>query len=170
MPPPKQWPEGNNWQLADRFGGPPELVLRSDPYSMPADGQDNGAARRIRIIDDRLREDIDVAWPQIERANPDTLYRVFGAADWSNREILTDEILKDAPEGATLEGFLWPADYRVLPDTTAEELVRLMLDGFIEAVGEERLSVPEDRGGGNMLGALKVDLDPEAKKAELGRT
>jgi type I restriction enzyme M protein len=26
---------------------------------------------------------------EIERANPDTLYRVFGAADWSNREILT---------------------------------------------------------------------------------
>jgi UPF0755 protein len=55
-------------------------------------------------------------------------------------------VLKDAPEGATLEGFLWPADYRVLPDTTAEELVRMMLDGFIEAVGEERLTVPEDRG------------------------
>lgn len=54
--------------------------------------------------------------------------------------------LEDAPENATLEGFLWPADYRVLPDTTAEELVRLMLDGFIGAVGQERLAVPESRG------------------------
>ena len=36
---------------------------------------------------------------EIERANPDTLYRVFGAADWSNREILTDEIIKDLVEG-----------------------------------------------------------------------
>ncbi len=36
---------------------------------------------------------------EIERANPDTLYRVFGAADWGNREILTDEILKDLIEG-----------------------------------------------------------------------
>ena len=35
----------------------------------------------------------------IERANPDTLYRVFGAADWGNREMLTDEILKDLIEG-----------------------------------------------------------------------
>ena len=26
---------------------------------------------------------------------------------------------RSAPEGATLEGFLWPATYRVLPDTTA---------------------------------------------------
>lgn len=36
---------------------------------------------------------------EIERANPETLYRVFGAADWGNREILTDEILKDLIEG-----------------------------------------------------------------------
>jgi type I restriction enzyme M protein len=39
------------------------------------------------------------AMREIERANPDTLYRVFGAADWSNREILTDEIIKDLVEG-----------------------------------------------------------------------
>jgi type I restriction enzyme M protein len=36
---------------------------------------------------------------EIERANPDTLYRVFGAADWGNRQMLTDEILKDLVEG-----------------------------------------------------------------------
>ena len=36
---------------------------------------------------------------EIERANPDILYRVFGAADWGNREILTDGIIKDLIEG-----------------------------------------------------------------------
>ena len=46
----------------------------------------------------------------------------------------------------TLEGFLWPATYRVLPDTSAEELIRLMLDKFIAQVGEERLQVAKDRG------------------------
>jgi UPF0755 protein len=56
------------------------------------------------------------------------------------------KILADAPEGATLEGFLWPATYRVLPDTTAEELLRLMLDKWIANVGEARLTVPEGRG------------------------
>src|SRR5204863_2414067 len=39
------------------------------------------------------------AMREIERANPETLYRVFGAADWGNREMLTDEILKDLLEG-----------------------------------------------------------------------
>lgn len=54
--------------------------------------------------------------------------------------------LAGGPEGASLEGFLWPATYRVLPDSTADELVRLMLDKFIETVGEERMTVPKARG------------------------
>jgi UPF0755 protein len=55
-------------------------------------------------------------------------------------------VLKDAPEGASLEGFLWPGTYRILPDTTPEELVRKMLDGFHDAVGDAKLKVPADRG------------------------
>jgi type I restriction enzyme M protein len=39
------------------------------------------------------------AMREIERYNPETLYRVFGASDWGNREMLTDEILKDLIEG-----------------------------------------------------------------------
>ena len=38
------------------------------------------------------------AMREIERANPETLYRVFGSADWGNKEILSDEILKDLIE------------------------------------------------------------------------
>jgi UPF0755 protein len=56
------------------------------------------------------------------------------------------KILADAPKGASLEGFLWPGTYRVLPDTSAEELVRLMLDGFASNVGPDRLDVPKERG------------------------
>jgi UPF0755 protein len=48
------------------------------------------------------------------------------------------------PAGASLEGFLWPATYMVLPDTTPEELIRDMLDGFKTAVGD-RLTVPAAR-------------------------
>ena len=36
---------------------------------------------------------------EIECANPDTLYRIFGTADWGNREKFTDELLKDLIEG-----------------------------------------------------------------------
>ena len=55
-------------------------------------------------------------------------------------------VLEDAPEGASLEGFLWPGTYRILPDTTPEELVRKMLDGFHEAVGDAKMKVAAERG------------------------
>lgn len=60
-------------------------------------------------------------------------------------ELLAEHEWLDLPEGASLEGYLWPARYRVLPDTTGEELVRLMLDRFRTAVGD-RLEVPDERG------------------------
>ena len=50
------------------------------------------------------------------------------------------------PEGASLEGFLAPATYDVFPETTAEELLREMLDAFEEQVGIERMTVPALRG------------------------
>jgi UPF0755 protein len=63
----------------------------------------------------------------------------------------TPELLDDypwlkqvLPAGASLEGFLWPASYKVLPDTTAEELIRDMLDGFKAAIGD-RMNVPKAR-------------------------
>ncbi len=56
------------------------------------------------------------------------------------------KVLADAPKGTSLEGFLWPATYRVLPDTTPNELIRLMLDKFFLNVGPGRLTVPDGRG------------------------
>jgi UPF0755 protein len=58
------------------------------------------------------------------------------------------------PEGATLEGFLYPATYTLVLSanggpfevTTAEGLVGMMLDKWHDAVGEVRLAVPEERG------------------------
>jgi hypothetical protein len=39
MPAPKQWPTEDGWQLAKQYGQP-EIVIKSDPYTMPAHGQD----------------------------------------------------------------------------------------------------------------------------------
>jgi UPF0755 protein len=61
---------------------------------------------------------------------------------------LLDE--KVRPKGASLEGFLYPATYTLRVDdaapTTAEDLVRMMLDAFYQRVGAERLAVPAARG------------------------
>jgi hypothetical protein len=39
MPPPKQWPDESKWQLAAKYG-PPDLVITSPSYAMPAVAQD----------------------------------------------------------------------------------------------------------------------------------
>ncbi|HEY8437781.1 MAG TPA: endolytic transglycosylase MltG [Candidatus Limnocylindrales bacterium] len=56
------------------------------------------------------------------------------------------------PEGGSLEGFLWPANYQILPDTSAEELIRKMLDGFHAAIGD-RLTPPS---GGKLTSFYQV--------------
>jgi hypothetical protein len=39
MPGPKEWPDASVWYFADQFG-PPDLVIKSPPYTMPARAQD----------------------------------------------------------------------------------------------------------------------------------
>jgi type I restriction enzyme M protein len=58
--------------------------------------------RDIREIPANIGTALSRAMREIERTNPDTLYRVFGTADWGNREMLTDEILKDLIEGISV--------------------------------------------------------------------
>jgi UPF0755 protein len=54
-------------------------------------------------------------------------------------ELLADYPWLELPEGATLEGYLAAGSYRILPDTTPDELVRKMLDRFAETGGVERI-------------------------------
>lgn len=61
-------------------------------------------------------------------------------------KLLADYLWLELPKGGTLEGYLAGGAYRVLPDTTPEELVRDMLDRFYATVGPERLAVPKERG------------------------
>lgn len=60
--------------------------------------------------------------------------------------LLADYPWLGLPKGASLEGFLAPDTYRVLPDTSPEEFIRMLLDRFREMVGPERLAVPKERG------------------------
>jgi hypothetical protein len=40
MPPPVKWPDATVWQLEEEFGRPPDLIIRSDPYTVRATGLD----------------------------------------------------------------------------------------------------------------------------------
>ena len=75
--------------------------------------------------------------------DPEDFYKL---AKHPTKELVADyPWLKEVlPDGASLEGFLWPATYRVLPDTTPDELIREMLDRFAKAVGD-LVDVPAER-------------------------
>ena len=112
----------------------------------------------------------------IERANPDTLYRVFGAADWGNLEMLTDEILKDLIEGlseVSLGNRVASSD--ILGDAyeyligkfaditkrkkagefyTPRSVVRLMVD-LLDPKEGESIYAPACGTGGMLLGAIE---------------
>lgn len=64
--------------------------------------------------------------------------------------LLADFPWLQLPDGASLEGYLYPATYRLRVDadgpTTAEDLIRMMLTAFHDRVGEERMSVPPELG------------------------
>ena len=61
-------------------------------------------------------------------------------------KLLADYPWLELPKGATLEGYLAAGDYRVLPDTTPDELVRKMLDRFYEDVGPARINAAQAGG------------------------
>ena len=55
MPPPVEWPELRRWQLEDQLG-PPNHVIKSKPYTVPAEGGDIWWRPRVEtgLTEDRL--------------------------------------------------------------------------------------------------------------------
>jgi len=68
-------------------------------------------------------------------------------------DLLADYPWLQLPKGASLEGFLYPATYTLITSssggpfhvTTADDLVRMLLDKFHSAVGPDRMNVPAAR-------------------------
>lgn len=80
-----------------------ELYGEVDPVAFPEmhrfEVPDGCYWRDVRETSANVGTALSHAMREIERTNPETLFRVFGVADWGNREMLTDEILKDLIEG-----------------------------------------------------------------------
>ncbi len=47
-PPVPVMPSGAEWRLAAQFG-PPDLIIRSDPYDVPASGLDNWWPHEVQV-------------------------------------------------------------------------------------------------------------------------
>jgi len=80
----------------------------------------------------------------------------YQLAEHPTKDLLADYTWLQAsgmPDGASLEGFLYPATYTLVTATsggpfhvtTAEDLIRMELDKFFSAVGQDRMNVPAAR-------------------------
>ena len=83
-------------EAAETFGdADPSLFPEVHRFTVP----DGCHWRDVRDTSSNVGAALLKAMQGIEKANPDTLYRVFGTADWGNKEKFTDELLKDLIEG-----------------------------------------------------------------------
>ncbi|MGR9088530.1 MAG: type I restriction-modification system subunit M N-terminal domain-containing protein, partial [Gammaproteobacteria bacterium] len=73
--------------------GDAELALfpESHRFQIPDDCHWND----VRSVASNVGTALQRAMREIEKANPDTLYGVFGDAQWTNKERLSDALLKD---------------------------------------------------------------------------
>jgi UPF0755 protein len=77
----------------------------------------------------------------------------YDLAKHPTAELLADYDWLQLPKGASLEGFLYPDTYQLITAsnggstqvTTAEGLIRMLLDRFGEVVGVDRMDVPASR-------------------------
>ena len=76
--------------------GDAELALfpESHRFQIPADCHWND----VRAVASNVGTALQRSMREIEKSNPDTLYGVFGDAQWTNKERLTDALLKDLIE------------------------------------------------------------------------
>ena len=73
----------------------PSLFPEVHRFVVPEGCHWNGVREVATNVGAALRR----AMQEVERANPDTLFRVFGNADWGEKEKFSDELLKDLIEG-----------------------------------------------------------------------
>ena len=130
------------------------------------------------------------AMQEIERANLDTLFRVFGNADWGDKEKFSDELLKDLIEGFARIGLgNAAASTDVLGDAyeylvgkfadvtrrnkagefyTPRSVVRMMVE-ILDPQEGESIYDPACGTGGMLLGAIEHIVRERRRRAHLLR-
>ena len=80
----------------EESGGDQEYATLPEQHRFPIPGDAHWQATRTKVTN--VGKAIQDALRTIETANPDTLYGVFGDAQWTNKDRLADALLKDMLE------------------------------------------------------------------------
>ncbi|MHB2016753.1 MAG: type I restriction-modification system subunit M [Candidatus Xenobia bacterium] len=88
------WDEEYQLLVADTGDEQLAWFPESHRFQIPEDCRWNDVRAKVSNVGSALQH----AMRAVEKANPDTLYGVFGDAQWSNKERLSDALLKDLIE------------------------------------------------------------------------
>ncbi len=94
-----------------------------------------------RAIDESIRVTIPEGWRREQIAARLDGFGVVDSEEFLDAAVMREtyrdfDFLADVPDGATLEGFLYPETYRFDADSSAEAIIRRMLETFADKAGD----------------------------------
>jgi type I restriction enzyme M protein len=92
--------------------------------------------RDVRHVATNVGQALQVAMRGIEKANPDALYGIFGDAQWTNKERLSDALLHDLIEHFSRRGLGNQAAQGDILGQSYEYLIRKFADATNKKAGE----------------------------------
>lgn len=165
------WDEEYREAIADTGDEQLAWFPESHRFQIPEDCHWNSIRTKASNVGTALQR----AMREIEKANPDTLYGVFGDAPWSNKERLSDALLKDLIEHfsklplgnknvtSDLLGDAYEYLIKKFADATNKKagefytprsIVRLMID-MLDPFSNETIYDPACGTGGMLLAAVQ---------------
>ena len=130
-------------------GGDKEYVLFPQNYRFQV--PDGCHWRDVRAVTINVGQALQKALRGIERANPDTLYGIFGDAQWTNKERLSDALLRDLVEHFSRISLGNQAGQADLLGQSYEYLIKKFADATNKKAGEFYTPRPIVRLMVNML-------------------
>ena len=119
--------------LADS-GGDEEYALFPQNYRFQV--PDGCHWREVRKVATNVGQALQKALRGIERANPDTLYGIFGDAQWTNKERLSDPLLRDLIEHFSRISLGNEAEQGDILGQSYEYLIKKFADATNKKAGE----------------------------------
>ena len=183
MPPPPVFPDGNEWQYAERFGRQPDLVIRSDPYTLAAETQDKWFRPETPtgLTEERWVKAIEIrpSWPDgrrivhhtlaylVQNEDPDEMTARTAALSASSRGMGGPGLFMEWAVGKVGEIFPDGAGKLMLPGS------RIRWEVHMHAIGREvpdsyvelgiwfypKDQIPQNRTRLNFFDAAGNDLD-----------
>ena len=146
MPPPPVFPDGSEWQFADQFGEP-DLVIRSEPYTLPAQTQDKWFRPETPtgLTEERWVKAIEIrpSWPDgrrivhhtlaylVQDEDPDAMTAETAALSTSSRAMGGPGLFMEWAVGKVGEIFPDGAGKLMLPGS------RIRWEVHMHAIGQE---------------------------------